>query len=420
MRTRFTVLAAVLGGLAALGTPVLASAAPQHNRGLTISAAPNPILAGEGVVIYGQLQGTGNAGQTIDLYHRIAPESRFTLIGHTTTNSSGGYEFTRQEGVVMTNRSWYVRGPSGTHSDTIHERVAALVNLSSRTTATNTGRRVVFTGKVTPSHRFERVLLQQQEGQNDNAWRTIASTFTNRNSHFALSHVWRRPGSDTVRALFVGDRRNTAGGSDSLTITVQQREKPAFTLSTSAPVIGEGQSVTLSGKLDRAGTTTPKGGKLVTLYGRSPNGHETNEGTTTTASDGSYSFTVTPSFNTVYRATTARPYRTSAAIHQGVKDLVTINSSSDTGQVGGSDTISGTVSPSKVGHVIFLQRLGVDGAWHDVEQTTVGAGSTYSFTYQFGQAGTAQLRARIFGGPWNVGGASPTVAIPVSGVAPLG
>lgn len=419
MRTRFIVLAALLGALVATGAPVAASAAPQHDHGLTIHAAPNPILAGEGVVIFGQLQGSGNAGQTVYLYHRINPASRFTVIGHTTTNPSGGYEFTRQEGVVMTNRSWFVRGPAGTHSDTIHERVAALATLHANTANTVTGRRVIFTGHVTPRHPFERVLLQQQVGDNGNGWRTLASTFTNRFSHFALAHRWGRPGTETVRALFVGDRRNSAGGSDSLTPEVQQREKPAFTLSTSSPVIADGQSVRLTGTLDKAGTKTPESGEQVWLYARNPNGHFKWLGSTTTGNDGTYSFTVTPAHNTIYRATTRKPARFSAPVNQGVRDVVTINSSSATAQVGGSVTFSGTVSPVKAGHQIFLQRLGIDGAWHDVARAAVGTGSTYSFTYTFGQPGTDQFRARIYGGPWNVGAASPTETITVSGQAAL-
>ncbi|HWD64368.1 MAG TPA: hypothetical protein VG405_04290 [Solirubrobacteraceae bacterium] len=418
MRTRSVVLAGLLGALVALGVPVLASAAPRHDQGLTINATPNPIDAGQGVLIYGQLQGAGDAGQTIYLYHRIALASRFTRIGHTTTNQFGFYEFTRQEGVVMTNRSWFVRGPSSTHSHTIHERVSALVSLHANPASTVTGHRVVFGGQVTPRHAFQRVLLQEQESANGDVWRTIGSTFTNRNAHFALSHVWRRPGDETVRALFPGDRRNVAGGSDSLTIVVMQREKPAFTLSTSEPVINEGQSATLSGTLEKAGTSTPDPGAQVTLYGRSPNGTVKQLGSTQTASDGSYSFTVTPTSNTQFWARTPKGRR-SAPVNQGVRDVVTITSSSDASQDGGSVVLSGNVSPSKVGHGIFLQRLGDDGAWHDVAHTTVAAGSAYSFTYTFGQDGTTKLRARIYGGPWNVGGASPAETIAVSGVAPI-
>jgi hypothetical protein len=417
MRTRFIVLAAVLGALSALSAPTLASAAPRHTHGLTISAAPNPIIAGEGVIIYGQLQGPGNAGQTVSLYHRIAPAARFTLIGKTITNSSGGYEFTRQEGVVMTNRSWFVRGPAATHSNTIGERVAALTSLHSSASSTVTNHRLVFAGNVAPRHPFERVLLQQQMAADGNGWRTIASTFTNRNSHFWLSHAWGRPGVKTVRALFAGDRRNAAGGSDSLTITVQQREKPAFTLSSSAPVISEGQLATLTGKLYKPGTTTPDPAVQVTLFGRDPRGVLHKIGTTSTGADGAYSFTVTPTFNTVYRAW-ARG-RHSALVNQGVRDLITINSSSGSGQEGGTVTLSGTVSPTKTGHSIFLQRLGDDGSWHDVARSEVTPGSSYSFTYTLGEAGTTKLRARIYGGPWNVGAASAVETVEVSGVAPL-
>lgn len=415
MRTRFTVLAALLCGLAALAAPVLAGAAPRHDRGLTISAAPNPIIAGEGVIISGLLQGPGAAGRTIYLYHRINPASRFSLIGRTTTDIQGHYRFTRAEGIVMSNRSWFVRGPNSTHSSTVHERVAALVTLHASTASTPTGRRVVFWGALAPRHPFERVLLQQQVADSGNGWRTIASTFTNRHSHFALAHRWARPGTHTLRAFFVGDRRNVAAGSDSVTLEVQQREKPAFTLNSSSPVIDYGQTVDLTGTLEQAGTTTPEGGVKLTLLARIPTGTFHPVGSTTTASDGTYQFTEAPLHNTVYRVVTARrPWRSSAPLNEGVRDLVTINSSSATAADGGSVTISGTVAPSKSGHVIFLQRLGDDGAWHDVARTVVSDGSIYSFTYTFGQPGTAQLRARIYGGPWNVGAASPTETVVVS------
>ena len=55
MRLRFTVLASIVTALMALAIPGVGNAAPKHNRGLTINATPNPILAGEGVLIYGQL-----------------------------------------------------------------------------------------------------------------------------------------------------------------------------------------------------------------------------------------------------------------------------------------------------------------------------------------------------------------------------
>ncbi len=416
MRTRLIVLAALVGALVTVGVTGLASAAPHQDKGLTLTAAPNPIIAGESVVIYGQLQGSDVAGQTIYLYHRVNPAARFTLVSHTTTDASGGYEFTRQVGVVMSNRSWFVRGPDGTHSATVKEQVAALVTLHASTTTSFTGSLVVFNGRITPSHAFERVLLQQQTAAAGDVWRTIAVTRTNRDSHFSVVHGFRYPGDKTLRAVFTGDRRNVAGDSDSVTLIVQQREKPAFTLTSSSPIIAEGRSVTLSGKLYKAGTTDPKAGVNVTLHAENPNGRWHVVDSIPTASDGSYAFTVTPTYNTTYRATT-KAGRVSAPLSQGVQDVVTINQSSDTAEVGGTVTISGNVSPAKSGHEIFLQQLGDDGAWHDVEASNVTSASTYSFIYQFGEAGAIRLRARVFGGPWNVGAASRMVTVEVSGVA---
>src|SRR6185437_15919704 len=109
MRPRLVALASLLAVGLAIGGPAVAHAAPRHNHGLTINATPNPILAGEGVLIYGQLRGTDIDHKPIVLYHRIAGQPRFTLVGVTRTDSHGFYEFTRAEGVVLTKRSWFVR-----------------------------------------------------------------------------------------------------------------------------------------------------------------------------------------------------------------------------------------------------------------------------------------------------------------------
>ena len=46
----------------------------------------------------------------------------------TRTNASGLYEFVRADGVVNSNRNWFVLGPDNTHSRTIHEWVSANVD----------------------------------------------------------------------------------------------------------------------------------------------------------------------------------------------------------------------------------------------------------------------------------------------------
>jgi hypothetical protein len=63
-------------------------------------------------------------------------------------------------------------------------------------------------------------------------------------------------------------------------------------------------------------------------------------------------------------------------------------------------------------------RLCAGGYWRNVATGIIAGGSTYSFTYTFAETGDTQLRARIYGGPENIG-AAPPVTVAVNGVAPV-
>src|SRR5947209_20306023 len=124
MRPRLAMLGVALAAISSLIVPNIATAAPRHNHHLTIAATPNPIAAGDGVLIYGQLKGSDISGQTITLYqHVIGAGGGYTPAGTTTTNSFGFYEFTEPQGAVVSNTNWFVRGPDASHSRTVHERV---------------------------------------------------------------------------------------------------------------------------------------------------------------------------------------------------------------------------------------------------------------------------------------------------------
>ena len=177
--------------------PSIAGAGPIHNRGLTIHAVPQHIIAGEAVLIFGQLKGPGHANQPITLYHRINPNPGFTVIGTTRTNANGQYEFTRQLGIVDTNREWFTRGPGVTHSRTVHERVDALVSLAASSTGGLTRHPIVFSGHVTPDHTGGVVALQEQKGSSDD-WTTIKTARIGAGSNYTISHAWRVPGGGTA------------------------------------------------------------------------------------------------------------------------------------------------------------------------------------------------------------------------------
>jgi len=419
MRLRLAVLATLVTTLASVAVPSAASAAPGHNRGLTINAVPNPIDAGEGVIIYGYLHTPPVGGQTIILYHHLAGTNLgYTKIGQTTTDSRGFYEFTRAEDVVMTNRSWFVREQRAhfIHSRTVSERVSALVSIAAGTTTAMTAQPVTFTGSVTPNHAGERVVLQAETQSGD--WRGLKSDFLGGGSNYSITYAWRFAGDHIVRVLFPRDVRNIAGASDTVTVAVQQKQVPGFTITSSDQLISHGQSVTISGVLDQpSATTTPETSTAVTLWaGNAYQTQLTPVADTTTGPGGSYTFPVqTPTYNTVYQVrTTLAPARHSAALFEGVQDVLTLTPSSTTSEVGGHVMFTGTVLPDKAGHVVYLQRLGADGDWHNEEVRLVTNASTYQFGWTFGKAGTYQFRARITGDRGNVGGASAPVTITVS------
>ena len=413
MRLRLAVLASVVTTLVAVAIPSGVMAAPQHNRGLTINALPNPLpVAGDGVFIYGYLHAGPVGGQRIVLYHHLAGSGRgYTRVGVTTTDSHGFYEFTRAEDVVLTNRSWFVReaGIHQIHSRTVFERVSADVSLAASTTTSVTGQPVSFTGTVTPNHAGERVILQEQTNSGD--WRDLRSGRLDGGSNYAIVYRWRFAGDHTVRVLFRGDVRNIAGTANPVTVAVQQKQVPGFTILSSDQLISYGQSVTISGVLN-APASTP-----VTLWAR--NGYQnqfTPVADTTTGSGGSYTFAPqAPTYNTLYQVRmTLTPHRHSAALFEGVQDALTMTPSSTTSQIGGHVTFTGTVLPDKAGHVIYLQRLGADGDWHNEEVRFVTGASTFQFGWTFAKSGTDEFRARITDGRGNIGGASAPVIIHVS------
>jgi hypothetical protein len=417
MRLRITVLACALSALASAAAPSFAGAAPLHKRGVSIHAVPQHIIAGEAVLIFGQLKGPDHANQVITLYHRINPNPGFTVIGATKTNANSQYEFTREEGIVDTNREWFARGPGNTHSRTVRERVDALVSLAASSASGLTRHPIVFSGHVTPDHSGGVVALQEQKGSSDD-WTTIKMARIGAGSNYTISHAWRVPGAYDVRVKFRGDARNTPAVSDIATVVIEQTEVPGFSINTSDPVVQNGQAVTISGVLDSPASTTGEPNTSVSLFAKVPGtgGPYRELNTTTTAADGSYSFAnVASSTNELYLVrTTFAPSRHTAVLFEGVQDVVTMSSSSSTSTVDGQIVFTGSVSPDKAGHSIYLQKLGSDGDWHTVEVRFVNSASTFQFGWTFGTAGTKEFRARITGGPANVGGASAPVTIVVS------
>jgi hypothetical protein len=413
---------AILGSFTAAG---LASAAPHHNRGLTIGVTPNPVSAGDAVLVYGRLRGPNSGSKPIRLYHHVIGSGQgYTFVTTTVTNSSGYYELLGPDGLVYTNRNYFVRGPDGSHSRAVHERVSPLVSIVASTTSTDTNRAIVFSGRVIPNHQFEQVFLQQEIGTGDD-WRTLRSTTLDPGSGYFVAYRWRRPGVHDVRVVFRGDDRNARGTSDVVSVNIEQAQVPGFTINSSDPIVGSGGSVTIFGVLDQPGTTSVvTQNTIVQLWGRTPDQRRFAViADAPTGINGSYSFSQSNlSTNTTYFVATMpllhSPRRHTSLVDQGVQDVVTMQVSPSSANTGQTFTFTGTVQPNKAGHVIYLQKQGKDGDWHTVQIGIVQQDSSYQFTWAAGSPGPYSFRARITSDEDNIGSASPPVTVTATTPSP--
>jgi hypothetical protein len=425
MRLRASVLACALAMLGSFAAAGLASAAPHHNRGLTIGVTPNPVSAGDAVIVYGRLLGPNSGQEPIRLYHHVIGSGQgYTYVTTTFTNSSGYYEFLGPDGLVYSNRNYFVRGPDGSHSRTFHERVSALVSITPSTASTDTNHAIVFSGHVIPNRRFEQVFLQQEIGTGDD-WRTLRSTTLDPGSNYFVAYRWRRPGVHDVRVVFRGDARNARGTSDVVTVNIEQAQIPGFTINSSDPIVPSGGSVTIRGVLDQPSTTNPViQNTIVQLWGRMPDQrHFTVIADAPTGMNGSYSFSQTSlTTNMVYFVATMplphSPRRHTALLYQGVQDIVTMQVAQTSTSTGQTFTFTGNVQPNKAGHVIYLQKLGKDGDWHTVQIGIVQQDSGYQFTWTAGAPGPYSFRARITSDEDNIGSASPRVNVTATAPTP--
>jgi hypothetical protein len=385
---------------------------PNGRHNISIAVSDNPVTAGDQLVIFGRLAGPNHGHRVVTLWHRINPRPRFTPIQQTTTDANGFYAFFRQKGIVNSNRNWYVKS-LGARSRTVHEKVFSLVTLTGPADGSNllTGpaHKVMFSGTVSPFTVGDRVLLQRQSSDsgNGNHWNTIDKTRVKPGGAYSLLHTFRVPGDANIRVLVKGTRRNLASPSNVLSYEISQAQNPQLTINPSADPITIGQSVTLTGTLQNGANQT------VTLMAKTAGSSFHQVAQKTTDGNGNYSFTDVPTFNTIYQVQGGG--KSSAQLFEGVKDLLSANVSATSVQAGQPVTFSGTVSPNKTGHVIYLQRQNANGnGFHTVQVSQVGAGSTYSITRRLFQPGTKVFRVFIPGGPFNQGAASQTFTINVT------
>jgi hypothetical protein len=425
-----------------------AALAHKHSGGrcrVSIEVAPPAITAGDPVVVFGRLlcAGGGEAGQTVRLYHHLVGLPGFTYVQRTKTDANGFYELARADGVVETNRAWFVRS-HGAQSASKRIRVAAQIGLNGPAEGsqllTGPANKVTFTGTVSPADVGARVILQRQDALTGGEWRRIDSGFVQPGGNsqpggsFTIVHTFRFPGDANIRVLVRSQRRNIPSTSSPLAYVISQAQNPSLSIVASTDPILFGQSVTISGTL-----SVGSGERPVTLLARTRGQRFAPVAQAMTNAGGEYSFPAqAPGNSTFYRvisagnpcppparaATTACPMLLrkpeprvvqSAVLYEGVRDILTAQVSATTVQAGQPLTFSGGVAPDQSGHVIYLERENAaHNGFHVVQVSEVASGSTYSIVHRVYDAGTKVFRVYIPGGPENLGAASQPFTITVT------
>lgn len=419
---------------ASLLAPTVAGARPHKHSNpsgrcnVGLNVAPRQITAGDPVVAFGRLNCTRRvnvAGQPVQLFEHVHGTPGYTLAQSTTTDARGFYEMT-QAG-VQSDSSFYVRSHRA-QSARRHVRVAAQVTLLGPPEGTQllTGRpnKVTFTGTVRPVDAGARVILQRQNAVTGNEWRRIDRGTVQADGTFSIVHTFVVPGDANLRVIVRSDGVNLPSPSNVLTYEISQAQNPQLTIDASSDPISFGQSVTISG-VAASVTNGP-----VTLLARTVRQRGfAPVAQVNTDAGGAYTFPAqSPVNSTFYEVTSApRPCHPprgracsasadrSAALYEGVKDVLTAAVSQSTIPAGQTLTFTGTVAPDHTGHIVYLERQNVgNGNFHVVEVATVGAGSAYSIAHTVYAPGTKVFRVRIPGGPENEGAASAPFTIQVT------
>jgi hypothetical protein len=147
--------------------------------GLTVSAAPNPIVFGTGTTVAGQLTGTGNTGKQVILQQRAFPYTAgFANVGNAVvTDGNGAFTFaalalpaTTQMRVQTTDGK--VTSPVAT--------IAVAVRVETRigTYRVTRGKRVRFSGVIHPGREGAQYAIQKLNRKG--SWSTVAGGITRR------------------------------------------------------------------------------------------------------------------------------------------------------------------------------------------------------------------------------------------------
>ncbi|MGA2319340.1 MAG: hypothetical protein ABSG95_01180 [Solirubrobacteraceae bacterium] len=369
---------------------------------LQISVAPGVLTAGESARTEGDLScpsAAAGAGQTVIIYQHLAGLPGVSVAGTATTEADGTYQLISEP--LLRNAVFYARC-DGLKSARARAKVAVRVSISgppedtqlllgahsSRADA-HPSSTVTFTGTVSPVAAGTPVVLQRESASASEDWRRIGLGAAGTDGKYSITHTFAIPGAANIRVVVRGRGLNLAGASEPLSYEIEQRQNPRLTVWASSDTLSAGQSVTLRGIAAGAAH------QPLTLLARTRSGAFAPVATVISDAAGNYSFPAqSPPQSTFYRVRDARS--SSSTLFEGVRPMLTAEVSTTSVEVGRPLIFTGTITPGHAGQVIYLERQNPSGiGFHIVEESTLGAGSSYSIEHTVLAAGPQVFRIKV-------------------------
>jgi hypothetical protein len=407
--------AATVLALAPAGASAAKHANPLGRCHISIFAEPHIVISGESAQVFGQLicpAGVLTSGQTVSVYKHVAGVGGSQLLGSTTTVAGGLYSVAAP---ALSANSTFYAASLGRRSPTRTVKVSPQVSLNGppETTQLLTGGRgaVTFSGTVSPADEGAEVVLQREAATSNEEWGVIQLSTVGPGGVYTFTHRFARPGDANLRVVVRAHKGiSVRGVSNTLSYSISQRQNPRLTINTSADPLDYGQPLTLTGVV--AGAPS----RPVTLMARGVGGTFAAVASATTDASGGYSFTQTPLQNTIYRVSSGTV--NSASVFVGVRYVLTAAVSATTVSSGQALTFAGTLTPDRIGHVVYLERQNlIGGGYHVVDVATVRPDSTYSLAHAIYGSGKETFRVKIPGDPTNQAVSSTPFSIEVTPAA---
>ncbi len=405
------------------------TANPSGGCKLSMNAAPRYIEAGESALVFGRLScAEGSvANQTVTVMERSPVGATAGSAGTATTDQAGNYQLT--SAALSADTAFYATA-LGARSGEKVVRVAPKISLTGPADGSElfTGSgpllhhgphpayrsRVTFSGTVSPADAGATLVLQREDANSGEAWHRIGPlSVVGQNGSFSITHTFYLPGAANIRVLVRATRSSYRSASEPLSYEISKAQNSALTIFSSAEPVPYGQSTTITGTL-AAGA-----GKTVTLLERPRSSQAfvaiANAVTTT---GGAYTFaSQTPLQSVFYKVTGAG--QSSTGMFEGV--TYTVNNAGvgpTTVRASQPLTFTGTVTPARPGHAVYLQVQNPLGlGFHVADVGVESASGSFSITHSPFVAGAKKFRIKVPGDPEFEGAASPLLTVEVTPAA---